>query len=230
MSGLLCELNSIIRLDRVDPVGHGRQARDGELNGIETVVQRQQRVTPEINNHRLFGIGQNRGARLFGAGLRSSSVVRLRHFTIVFGLISNFRLCSENEAPLSGQCSAMPCRAAGRCIAALTTCAPLDECAHSPAGQRGRSASVTNLSQNASFHPFERIAPANRGIKQLGAASLANGSSSSPTSSPHKHRSSAQSIRMSRNRNARIGAHLLPYCFRERRARLASIARHRASL
>jgi hypothetical protein len=230
MSGLLSELNSIIRLDRVDPVGHGRQARDGGLKGIETVVQRQQPMTSEGDDHRLFCLGQNRGARLFGAGLRSSSVVRLRHFTIVFGLISNFRLCSENEAPLSGHCSAMPCRAKDHCIAVLTACATLGECAHSPAGQWDRSASVTNLSQNASFHSFERIAPANRGIKQLGATSVANGSSSSPTSSPHKHRSSAQSIRLSRNRDTRIGAHLLPYCFRERRARLASTARHRASL
>ncbi|HEX8556202.1 MAG TPA: hypothetical protein VF695_15975, partial [Sphingomonas sp.] len=33
-------------------------------------------------------------------------------------------------------------------------------------GVRGRGAPVTNLSHTASFHPNERIAPSNRGIKQ----------------------------------------------------------------
>src|SRR5690606_14084646 len=33
-------------------------------------------------------------------------------------------------------------------------------------GVRGRGAAMTNLSQSASFHSRERIAPSNRGIKQ----------------------------------------------------------------
>jgi hypothetical protein len=35
-------------------------------------------------------------------------------------------------------------------------------------GVRGRGAAVKYLSHNASFHSKEKIAPSNRGIKQLG--------------------------------------------------------------
>ena len=42
-----------------------RQVRDGRLQGIKTVVRRQQRMTPECDDRRFFGLGQNRRARLF---------------------------------------------------------------------------------------------------------------------------------------------------------------------
>ena len=40
--------------------GGPRQMRDRGLQSIEAVIQRQQRVTPECNDHRLLGLGQNR--------------------------------------------------------------------------------------------------------------------------------------------------------------------------
>jgi len=37
-----------------------QQMRDGRLKGVETVVQRQQRMMPECDNRHFVGPGQNR--------------------------------------------------------------------------------------------------------------------------------------------------------------------------
>ena len=36
-----------------------RQVRDRQLNGVEAVVQRQQHMTPEGDNHRFLGLRQH---------------------------------------------------------------------------------------------------------------------------------------------------------------------------
>ena len=41
------------------------QVRDGRLQGMEAVVRRQQRMTPECDDRRFFGLVRNRRARLF---------------------------------------------------------------------------------------------------------------------------------------------------------------------
>ncbi len=46
-----------------------RQLRDRRLQGIEAIVQRQERVPPERYDHRLLGIGHHRGSRLLRPGL-----------------------------------------------------------------------------------------------------------------------------------------------------------------
>ena len=45
------------------------QVRDRRLQCIEAVIQRQQRMAPECDDHRLFGLCQNGGPRLRRPGL-----------------------------------------------------------------------------------------------------------------------------------------------------------------
>jgi hypothetical protein len=59
-----------------------REARDGGLKGIETIIQWQQRVTPKSDDHRLFRFGQDRRARLSWASfeiLDRRPLTPLRH-------------------------------------------------------------------------------------------------------------------------------------------------------
>ena len=118
-----------------------RQVRDRWLQGIEAVVQRQQRVASEGDDHRLLGLGQHRGPRFRRPGLHvldRRALAPLRH-----------RLGIDAE---------FPAQLRERSLRSLYCCSD---------GVRGRGAPVTNLSHSASFHSCERIAPSNRGIKHL---------------------------------------------------------------
>ena len=117
------------------------QARDRRLQRIETIVQQQQSMTPECDDHSFFGFGQNRGPRFRWPGLH---VLDRRAF-----------------APLRHRLGVDP-----RFLAQLRE-RSLRSLYCSSDSERCRGAPVTNLSHVASFHSCERIAPSNRGIKQL---------------------------------------------------------------
>ncbi len=116
------------------------RVRDRGLESKEAVIQRQQRVPSEGNDHRLLGLGQNRRARFPRSGLHlyRRTLAPLRHR---FGVDTQ-----------------LPAQLRERSLRSLYCCSD---------GVRGRGAAMTNLSQSASFHSQERIAPSNRGIKQL---------------------------------------------------------------
>ena len=102
------------------------QMRDRRLQGIETIVKRQQRMTPESDDCRFFGLGQNRGPGLCRSCLHildCRPLPPLRH-----GL--------EVDAQFLAQLRE-------RSLRSLYCCSD---------GVRGRGAAVTNLSHNASFH------------------------------------------------------------------------------
>ena len=83
--------------------------RDRRLQGIETIVQRQQGMTPKCDDRGLFGFGQDRRSRFFRARFISSTVARFRHLATVLGMMPSSLLSAESEA-------------CDRCIAALTAC------------------------------------------------------------------------------------------------------------
>ena len=83
--------------------------RDRRLQGIEAVVQRQQRVAPERDDCRFLSFGQTVERGSAGPVFLSSTVARFRHFATVLGLMPNSRLSCASEA-------------CDRCIAALTAC------------------------------------------------------------------------------------------------------------
>src|SRR6056297_922052 len=115
--------------------------RDRGLQGKKTIIQRQQRVTPKGDDHRLLRFGQDRGARLLRAGLQI--------------------LDRRPLAPLRNRLGVdpqLPAQFRERSLRSLYC---------SSDGVRGRGAAMANLSHSASFHSCERITPANRGIKQL---------------------------------------------------------------
>jgi len=66
--------------------GRARQVRDARLEGVEAVVERQQRVPAECDHHGLLFRREDGGARLLGPMAASAVVVRLRHFWMVVGL------------------------------------------------------------------------------------------------------------------------------------------------
>lgn len=80
----------------------------------------------------------------FGPVFMSSTLSRFRHFAAVLS-------CTQFSAQLRE-----------RSLRSLYCCS---------SGIRGRGASMANLSHRASFHSFDRIAPSNHGIKQLGTPS-----------------------------------------------------------
>jgi hypothetical protein len=45
------------------------QLRDSRLQSMDTIVWRQQRMTPECDDRSVFGLGQDGGSRLFRSGL-----------------------------------------------------------------------------------------------------------------------------------------------------------------
>src|SRR6056297_580927 len=115
---------------------------DRGLQGKKTIIQRQQRVTPKGDDHRLLRFGQDRGARLLRAGLQI--------------------LDRRPLAPLRNRLGVdpqLPAQFRERSLRSLYC---------SSDGVRGRGAAMANLSHSASFHSCERITPANRGIKHLG--------------------------------------------------------------
>src|SRR6056297_1077965 len=115
--------------------------RDRGLQGKKTIIQRQQRVTPKGDDHRLLRFGQDRGARLLRAGLQI--------------------LDRRPLAPLRNRLGVdpqLPAQFRERSLRSLYC---------SSDAVRGRGAAMANLSHSASFHSCERITPANRGIKQL---------------------------------------------------------------
>tara|TARA_R110002124_G_scaffold133942_1_gene296435 strand:- start:5879 stop:6151 length:273 start_codon:yes stop_codon:yes gene_type:complete len=83
--------------------------RDRRLQGIEAVVQRQQRVLAEIDDRSLFLGRQNRRAHHFGPIGASCTKERLRHLATVFWFNPYWAASSLSEA-------------AGRCIAARMAC------------------------------------------------------------------------------------------------------------
>lgn len=116
--------------------------RDRRLQRVQAVIQREKRVAPERDNHRLLRVGERRGIR----GFRPSLQV--------------LHLC-----PLSPLCNRLgvdpqlPAQRRERSLRSLYCCSE---------GVRGRGAPMTYLSHMASFHSHERIAPSNPGIKHLG--------------------------------------------------------------
>lgn len=115
--------------------------RDRGLQGIETVVEWQQCVPSECDDHRLLSFAQRRGMRGLRPGLQifdRRSFTPLRH---CLGVDPQF-----------------PAQRRERSLRSLYCCSD---------GVRGRGAPVTYLSHMASFHSNERIAPSNRGIKHL---------------------------------------------------------------
>jgi hypothetical protein len=112
--------------------------QDGRLQGIETIVQRQPRMTPKCDDRGLFGFGQDRRTRFFRAVFISSTAARFRHLATVLGLMPGSMISAQSEA----------CDHSGR---------PSDRWRISPHycsfdGVRGRGDSVANLSRNASGH------------------------------------------------------------------------------
>ena len=103
-----------------------RQVGDRRLNGIETVVKRQQRVAAERDDRSLFSLGQDRRSWLF----RSSLAVLDGCPLSLFG----HRLRSDAQ---------LPAQLRERSLRSLYCCSD---------GVRGRGAPVTNFSHNASFH------------------------------------------------------------------------------
>ena len=79
--------------------GSPRQIWDRQLQGTETIAQRQHRVAPECNDHRLLGLCQSRRSRLRRPVFTSSTVARIRHFATVLQLMPNDRL----------RCARKPC-------------------------------------------------------------------------------------------------------------------------
>jgi hypothetical protein len=90
--------------------------RDRRLQGIEAVVQRQQRVAPECDDHRFLGLGQDSRSRLRRASLHildRRALAPLRHR---LGVDAEFPAqLRERSLPLSSLQAAI----AGRRIAVL---------------------------------------------------------------------------------------------------------------
>ena len=134
-----------------------RQMRDRRLQGIKAIVQWQKRMAPERDDHRRLSPRQDRGPRFRRPGLHildRRPLPPLRHrLGVDPQLPAQLR---ERSLPLSSFASK---RLPGS--GSLYCCSD---------GVRGRGAAVTNLSNSASFHSFERIAPSNRGIKHAHSA------------------------------------------------------------
>ena len=100
----------------------GQWMRDRRLQGIETIIQRQQRVTPESDDHCLLRFGKNGLTRFLGHGLQVFDRRPLAPLRDGFGVDAQFlaQLCRAKLAPLIA--GIRDCRAMDRCIAALTAC------------------------------------------------------------------------------------------------------------
>src|SRR5918997_5665645 len=114
--------------------------RDGGLQRVEAVIQRQQGVAPERDDDRFFFDGQHRRARVLGAG----ALVLDRGALLPLG--DGLRV----DAVAPGQGSQ----------ALLTMLYRSTHC------RRRGGAPVMNLAQSASFQSAEKSAPSNPGTKQ----------------------------------------------------------------
>ncbi len=121
--------------------GRARQMRNGWLQGIKAVIQRQQRMAPKGNDRRLLGLRQHGGARVRRPGLHVLDRRPLPPRRHRLGIDAEF-----------------PAQLRERSLRSLY---------RSSDGVRGRGAPVTNLSHSASFLPCEKISPSNRGIKHF---------------------------------------------------------------
>src|SRR3954466_257765 len=118
-----------------------RQGREGGLERVEAVVQRQQRVPPEGDDHGLLFARQHGRARLLGTGalvLDRGALLPLGHGLRVDAV------------------------ALGQAPQALLTM--LDRSTHC---RRRAGAPMQNWAHSASFHSNEKSAPSNPGTKQL---------------------------------------------------------------
>ena len=113
--------------------------RDCRLNGVEAVIQRQERVPSESNDNRLFLLAENGRAGLLWAGLP---------------VLNRLPLAPLRHRPRIDP--KLPAQLRGRSLRSLYCCSD---------GVRSRSAAVANLSHSASFQSNEWIAPSNPGIK-----------------------------------------------------------------
>ena len=100
--------------------------RDGWLQGIQAIVQRQQRVPPESDDGRLLSLGQDRRAWLLGPGLEILNRLALAPF--------------RNRLRVDPQ---IPAQRRERSLRSLYC---------SSDGVRGRGPSMAKLAHNASFH------------------------------------------------------------------------------
>ena len=82
---------------------------DRGLQGIEAVVQRQKRVPPERDDHRLICFRHDGGPRLLRPGLPILDRLALAPLGTVLGLMPSSLLSAASEA-------------CDRCIAARTAC------------------------------------------------------------------------------------------------------------
>src|SRR3954466_10861587 len=117
------------------------QVRDRGLEGIEAIIERQQRVPPKGNHEGLFLAREHRGARLLRAGA----------FVLDRGAL----------LPLGDRLRVDPV-ALGQHPQALLTM--LDRATHC---RRRAGAPMQNLAHSASFHSREKSAPSKPGTKQL---------------------------------------------------------------
>src|ERR1700741_2807523 len=116
--------------------------RDRRLQGIEAIVERQQRVAAESDDDRLVLDGQHRGLGIFWPGLQIGDGAALPPFGNGLG-IDAISLGKVPQALLT-----MLYRSTDR----LCRC----------------GAAVKNLSHSASLESGDKGAPSNPGIKQLG--------------------------------------------------------------
>lgn len=118
------------------------QMRQGGLQGIETIIERQQRMAPEGDDDRFLLDRQHRGLRLFRASRKISYRVALSPLGNSLG-VDPVVLGEGSQARLT-----MLYRSTDR----LSRC----------------GAAVKNLAHTASLHAEENTAPSKPGIKQLG--------------------------------------------------------------
>jgi hypothetical protein len=72
--------------------------RDRGLQGVQTVIQRQERVATKCHQYRLLASLRTDERGSFGPVLGSSTVSRLRHFATILGLIPSSRISAAVEA------------------------------------------------------------------------------------------------------------------------------------
>ena len=83
------------------------QMRKRWLQGIEAIVQRQERVPPECDDHRLFIFAENCGARLSRSGLSILNSLSLAPLGNRLGIDPQLSAqLRDRSLPLSGSCCA----------------------------------------------------------------------------------------------------------------------------
>ncbi len=158
--------------------------------GHKAIIQRQQRMPPERDDHCFLRFRKNGRTRLFKALLKNLrySIFEKRsninavwtRFSLNLIQINRKTLYARFSSPQPSHACATSRRFWGAMPSSLLSCAseacdrsgrPSDRWRADPHycssdGVRGRVTPVTNLSHMASFHSIEKIAPANLGIKR----------------------------------------------------------------